>query len=348
MTFLWPQALWLLAAVPLLLLGYLAVMRRSRRLALRYASLTMVQDAVRASSGARRHLPPALFLLAIALMIVAVARPSAVVTLPAQQQTIVLAIDVSGSMRAADIEPSRLAAAKAAARTFVEEQPRSTRVGIVAFAATALVVQHPTTHREDLLSAIDRLQLQRGTAIGSGIVVSLATIFPQSGISLESLAADRKPARRSDTGADAAKPEAQMRKPVPAGSYGSAAVILLTDGQSTTGPDPLAAARLAAERGLRIFTVGIGTADGEVMAFEGWKMRVRLDADMLKGVANITRGHYFYAGDAAELKKVYRSLNSRFVLERRETEITAAFAAAAAVLAIASALLSLVWFNRIL
>ncbi len=352
MKFAWPEMLWLLAAVPVLVAFYAYLVSRKRKLAVRYASFAMVKDAMGSTSPFRRHIPPLLFLLALVSMIVAMARPAAVVTLPSQHETVVLAIDVSGSMRATDVEPNRLAAAQAAARTFVEEQPRSTRVAVVAFAATALVVQHPTQNREEILAAIDRLQLQRGTAIGSGIVVSLATLFPGAGITLESVGADgaarRPPPSQSQSLDDPAKSGKAPFKPVPAGSFKSAAIILLTDGQRTTGPDPLEAARLAAERGIRIFTVGVGTPDGEVMGFEGWRMRVRLDEATLRNVSTITHGQYFYAGNAAELKKVYRALNSRFVLERKETEVSALFAALAALLAIASAMLSLLWFNRIL
>ena len=351
MKFAWPEMLWLLALAPLLVALYAYLVSRKRKLAMRYASFAMLKDAMGASSRFRRHIPPILFLLAIVSMIFAIARPSAVVTLPAQHETVVLAIDVSGSMRATDVEPNRLVAAQAAARTFVEEQPRSTRVAVVAFAATALVVQHPTQNREEILAAIDRLQLQRGTAIGSGIVVSLATIFPGTGITLDSVGNDitgKRGPLQAQSLDETPKAGKATVKPVPAGSFGSAAIILLTDGQRTTGPDPLEAARLAAERGIRIFTVGIGTPDGEIMGFEGWRMRVRLDEATLKNVSTITHGQYFYAGNAAELKKVYRSLNSRFVLEKKETEVSALFAALAALLAIASAMLSLLWFNRIL
>ena len=347
MTFIWPEMLWLLAAVPLLLGAYAYLLRRRKKLALRYASLAMVRNALSAGQTVRRHVPPLLFLLAIVAMIVAVARPAAVITLPSQHDVVVLAIDVSGSMRAKDVEPNRLAAAQAAAKTFVEEQPRSTRLGVVAFAATALVVQHPTQNREDILAAIDRLQLQRGTAVGSGIVVSLATIFPNAGITLQSVSGEKPRPDPWRVPQDPSKVK-EPPKPVPPGSYTSAAIVLLTDGQTTTGPNPIEAAKLAADRGVRVFTVGIGTPDGEVMGFEGWRMRVRLDEETLKTVATMTRGQYFYAGNAAELKKVYRSLNSRFVLEKKETEVSAIFAAVAALLAVCSAMLSLLWFNRIL
>jgi Ca-activated chloride channel family protein len=346
MTFLWPHLLWLLLIVPVLVAAYVIVLRRKKKAAVRYASLAMVRDALGAGQTLRRHLPPALFLLALIAMVVAIARPAAVVTLPSQQETIVLAIDVSGSMRATDVEPNRLSAAQAAAKNFVREQPRSTRIGVVAFAATALTVQHPTQNRDDIIAAIDRLQLQRGTAIGSAIVVSLGTLFPNAGITLESLNrnAERKWVAR---GIDDPAPASEF-KPVPPGSYTSAAVVLLTDGQRTTGPDPVEAAKLAAERGVRVFTVGIGTPEGEIMGFDGWRMRVRLDEETLKKIANLTQGQYFFAGNAAELNQIYRSLNSRFILEKKETEITALVSAIAAALAIVAALLSLFWFNRIL
>ena len=355
MTFLWPHLLWLLLAVPLVIAAYVYVLRRKRNAAVRYASLTMVREAMNAGQSFRRHIPPILFLLALITMIVAIARPAAVISLPSQHEIVILAIDVSGSMRATDVQPNRLAAAQAAARTFVDEQPRTTRVGVVAFAATALVVQHPTKNREDILAAIERLQLQRGTAIGSGIIVSLGTIFPDEGITLESVSGGSEYGRRRSAGVSLDQPPGGANtkgkkdfKPIPPGSYTSAAIILLTDGQRTTGPDPIEAARIAADRGIRIFTVGIGTPEGEIMGFEGWRMRVRLDEDTLKAVANMTHGQYFYAGNAADLKKVYQSLNSRFVLEKKETEVTALFSAAAALLVLASALLSLAWFNRIL
>src|SRR5919199_90640 len=189
MSFQWPEFLWLAAALPLLVLVYVQLLRRRKKFALRYSSLVLVREAMSGPSW-RRHVPPALILLALAALIVAIARPTAVVSLPSQHETVILAIDVSGSMRATDVEPNRLAAAQAAARTFVDEQPRSTRIGVVAFAATALVVQHPTRNREDILAAIERLQLQRGTAIGSGIIVSLAAIFPDEGITLESVTSE--------------------------------------------------------------------------------------------------------------------------------------------------------------
>jgi Ca-activated chloride channel family protein len=221
---------------------------------------------------------------------------------------------------------------------------------VVTFAGTAAVAQAPTPNREDLLAAIDRFQLQRATAIGSGILVSLKAIFPDADFDLRSSNPRREPMSDSLRGTPLDRmhdPDKPVFKPVPPGSYTSAAIILLTDGQSNVGPNPIEAARMAAERGVRVFTVGFGTTEGEILRFEGWSMRVRLDEETLKTIADLTQGEYFYAGSAEDLKKVYQTLSSRLVLETKETEITALFSAAAAVLASLSALLSLLWYNRI-
>jgi len=347
MTFLWPEMLWLLLIVPALVAAYFYLLRRKQQAALRYASLSMVKEAMGPGLRFRRHIPPLLFLLALIVMIVAIARPAAIITLPSQHQTIILAMDVSGSMRAMDVQPDRISAAQAAAKAFVADQPSSVRIGVVSFAATASVVQPPTQNRDDIIGAIDRFQLQRGTAIGSGIIVSLATIFPEAGIDVSSMIYGRDTPHGVPLD-QAHKGEKPTFTPVPPGSYTSAAIILLTDGQRTTGPDSIEAARMAADRGVRIFTVGIGTTNGETIGFEGWSMRVRLDEETLKTIANMTRGEYFYAGTATDLKKVYQSLNSRLELEKKNMEISALFSAAAAVVALISGLLSLLWFNRIL
>jgi Ca-activated chloride channel family protein len=352
MSFVWPQMLWALLAVPLLALAYLAGLPRR---ATRRAALGGLAQTLGPGRGRWRHLPPALFLAAIALLLVALGRPAAQLTLPTQHRVVVLAIDVSGSMRATDLPPTRLAASQRAARAFVEAQPRDTRIGIVTFAGTASLVQAPTENREDVLQAIDRLQPQRGTAIGSAIVVALATIFPTAGIDLRRL--DLRPAAPSADGStreqrrDAARaigPDGQAVEPVPPGADDTAVIVLLSDGQSTTGPDPVAAARLAAERGVRIYTVGIGTAKGEVLRTDGWSMRVSLDPATLKAIAALTRGEHFLADSASGLEQIYQSINSRFVMERKELEIGAFFAAAAVLLALAGAGLSLAWYGRVL
>ena len=342
MTFMWPEMLWFMLALPLLLGAYLWILHRKKKQAVRYASLTMVREAMGVGQRIRRHVPPALFFLALAAMLLALARPQATITLPTQHETVILAMDISGSMRATDVEPNRLVAAQNAAKQFVSEQPENVRVGVVAFAGTATVAQAPTRNREDVIAAIDRFQLQRATAIGSGIIVSLAAIFPDQGIDVGTLTYGADNSRKSD------KTGPPALKPVPPGSYSSAVIILLTDGQRTTGPDSIMAAKMAAERGVRVYTVGVGTPEGKIIGFEGWSMRVRLDEETLKGIANITHGEYFYAGNAVDLNKVYQTLNAKLVMERKKTEVTALFSGLAALLAVVSAALSLAWFHRIL
>ena len=349
MNFLWPQFLWLLLALPLLVGLYVLLLRRKKKLAVRYASLSIVKEAMSGGSKLRRHLPPALFLLSIAALLLAAARPVAVVTLPSNQQTIILAMDVSGSMRATDVQPNRLVAAQNAAKAFIGELPRHVKVGIVAFAGSAQVAQLPTTNREDLVTAIDRFQLQRATATGNAIVISLATLFPDAGIDLESMqSGGGGPGRMRGLSLDPDRKPKKDFTPVAPGSFPSAAIIMLTDGQRTTGVDPLEAAKMAADRGIRVYTVGIGTVDGETIGFEGWSMRVRLDEETLKQIAQKTSAEYFYAGTAQDLRKVYETLSSKLTVEKKETEISALFALAAAALALLSAGLSLLWFNRIL
>jgi len=344
--FIWPQMLWSLIVVPLLIWGYIWLLRRKNKAALRYASLNIVKEAMGPGQRWRRHVPPFLFLLALISLLVALARPTALLTLPSERQTVVLALDVSGSMSATDVKPTRMRAAQDAAKVFVTEQPRSTRLGIVSFAGTAAVVQAPTDNREDIFAAVERLQVQRATAIGSGILVSLATLFPDADFNLMSAQEERSGVRIGPIDSGAAKSEPFT--PVEPGSSTSHAIILLTDGQSTMGIDPIEAAKMAAARGVRVYTVGIGTTAGEIIHFEGWTMRVRLDEETLKRIADMTRAEYFNAATAAELTKVYQTLNTRLILERKNTEITVFLAAIGAVLALASAMLSLLWFNRIL
>ena len=346
MNFLWPQFLWLMLALPLLVAVYVWLLRRKKKLTLRYASLSIVKEAMGSGISWRRHVPPLLFLLAIAAMLVAASRPFAVITLPSTQETIILAMDVSGSMRATDVKPNRLVAAQNAAKAFLAELPRNVKVGIVAFAGSAQVVQPATLSREDLVAAIDKFQMQRATAIGSAIVVSLAELFPDEGIDLSAMTYGNGKPRGVPI--DQAKKPKKEFVPVAPGSYSSAAIILLTDGQRTTGVDTMEAAKMAADHGVRIYTVGVGTVDGETIGFEGWSMRVRLDEATLKAVATATQAEYFYAGSAETLKKVYEKLSSRLTVEKKETEVSGLLALVAAVLAITSAGLSLLWFNRIL
>ncbi len=342
MSFVWPSLLWLLVLLPGLVALYWWVLKRKRKTTVRLSSISVAKLAAGQGPGWRRHVPPLLLLLAFTTLLLAVARPTAMLTLPLSERTIMLAMDVSGSMRAEDVKPNRLVASQEAAKAFVNNLPREVRVGVVAFAGTAAVVQAPTTSRDDVIKAIDRFQLQRGTATGSGIILSLATLFPDDGIEIQHVTG-----QKNFPGASIAKKDIKPLTPVAPGSYNSAAIIMLTDGQRTTGPDPLDAAKMAADHGIRVYTVGVGTTNGEVIGFEGWSMRVRLDEETLKNISLLTHGEYFYAGTAEDLKKVYESLSARMVVERKETEVTALFAALGALLAVVAATLSLWWFGRI-
>ncbi len=349
MTFETPQALWLLLALPLLAGAYVLIQRRRVRAAVRYASLDLVRAAQGPGARLRRHVPPLLLGIALAVLIVAIARPSAVITLPSEQRTIILAIDVSLSMRANDVEPSRLEAAREAAKAFIAEQPSDVRIGIVAFAGSASIVQKPTSDRRELTEAIDRLQLQLHTAIGSGIIVSLAALYPEDAAELEAANTSARFGREAPRSApiDRPRPEKKEFKPVPPGSNRNFAIILLTDGRRTTGPDPLDAAKLAADRGVKVYTVGFGSAQGGTANADGMSIYMRFDEETLRAIAQATAAEYFHAGTGADLRKVYETLNARYVLEKKQTEVSALFAAAAAVLAVLAAGLSMLWFGRV-
>ena len=344
MSFLWPQYLWLLLALPFLVAAYVWLLRRRKTRTLRFSSLASVRLAMGGPHW-RRHLPPMLLLLALGLLAVAAARPVASVRLPSDHATIILAMDVSLSMRAGDVKPTRLAAAQEAAKAFLKELPRNVKVGIVTFAGSAQVVQPPTFSREDLVNAIDRFQMQMGTAVGSGIVVALSELFPDHGIDLGEMTYGERRQRGKSLDQPAKGPKKEFT-PVAPGSNGSVAVILLTDGRRTTGVDTQEAAKMAADRGVRVYSVGLGTVDGEVASSEGWAMYLRLDETSLKAVAATTQGEYFYAGTAENLRTVYEHLSSRLRVEKRETELSGLLALAAALLAIGAAGLSLWWFNR--
>jgi Ca-activated chloride channel family protein len=266
---------------------------------LRFANLALIKSALGAGSSWRRHVPPALLFLAFCAFVLAAARPMTSLTLPSQQRTILMVMDVSGSMRATDVSPDRVTASQAAAKAFATELPASVRIGVVAYAGTAQLVRPPTLSREDVVAAIDRFQLQRGTAIGNRIIIALATMFPEANIDLSKITGQRNM------------------------------------------PGPLQ------RNGVKVFTVGFGTKEGETIGFDGWSMRVRLDEDTLKRIANLTLGEYFHAGSGADLKRVYEALKSRLVFEKKETEVTALFADAAALLVLLAAGLSVAWFGRV-
>ncbi len=344
MFFLWPHYLWLMLALPLLPLAYLWLLRRRGKLAVRYSSLGTVRAAT-AGRQWRQHVPAALLFLACAGLLLATARPMARVPLPWARSTIILAMDVSLSMRVNDVQPTRMVAAQEAAKLFLQDLPRSIEVGLVTFAGSSQVAHAVTLDRPALAAAIDGFQMQRGTAIGSGIVTSLAELFPDQGINLEDMTFGGKPRGRSLDDKD--KPPPPPLTPVAPGSYNAAAIILLSDGRRTTGVDTLEAAKMAADRGVRIYVIGLGSVGDAAAMPEGMAIYLQLDEPTLREVARMTGGEYHQAGTAEALRSVYENLGSRVQVQTRETEVTALLALLAAVLALTAGGLSLVWFRRV-
>lgn len=360
MQFLWPSLLWLLLIIPALAVAYIWSQRRRKRFVLRYSSLMVVHQAVTSGNNLRRHVPPALFLAAIAAMIVAVARPTATVAIPDRQATVVLAIDVSGSMRTPDIKPNRIEAAKAAARDFVQAQRGNTQIGIVAFSGTASIVQVPTTDHEAVLAAIDRLRLERSTAIGSGVLASLNALF--GNIYTDTFGGDIAPATPG-----------KEPTPVPKGTHAPDIIILLTDGANVQGPSPVEAAQKAADLGVRVFTIGVGVPPnttgggapptpvpnnrspsggfGGGPGFGGGGFgrgfRFEVDEGTLKQIAQITDAEYFRATDESALSEIYKGLNTEVIISTERIEVSALVAGVAAVLSIASIAFSMLWVNRL-
>jgi Ca-activated chloride channel homolog len=350
MDFLWPQYLWLLLALPLLPALYLWLLRRRGKPALRLSQVAVARLAM--GRTWRRHIPPALLGLALGVLLLALARPTAPMTLPWARTTILLAMDVSRSMRVQDVKPTRMVAAQEAAKAFLREVPPHIDVGLVTFAGTALVAQQATLERPALVTAIDAIQMQYGTAIGSAIVMCLTELFPDHGIDLGEMTfgVQRKARSLDDKGkkADKGKGPPVQFAPVAPGSYDAAAIILLSDGRRTTGVDTLLAAKMAADRGVRVHVVGLGTADGHLAAGgEAWAMYLQLDEKTLREVARMTGGEYHHAGTAEALRSVYQNLGSRLQTQTRETELTGLLALVAAALLVAGAALSLLWFGRV-
>jgi Ca-activated chloride channel family protein len=343
MVFLWPQLLFLLFLVPVLVALYIWAQYRRKKYAVRYASLSIVKEAIGKGPGWRRHIPPALFLLALILMLFALARPMAIVSLPAQEGTVVLAIDVSGSMFADDLKPSRMEAAKDAARTFVSRQPQGIKIAVVSFSDNAFIVQAPTTDKDAAISSINRLQPQRGTAIGRGILTSLDALFEGSDEGLPSADFNSSQGNRPISGF-APTPRPTLS---PKSMQSDAIVVLVTDGENNVAPAPLDVAPEAAKLGIRVYTIGIGTPEGTILKVQGRSVRVRLDEQTLKKIADATQADYFNASSETDLKKVYENLSTHLVIRTERTEITALFTALAAAFALAAGALSLFWFNRL-
>ena len=338
MTFLWPGNLFLILVVPVLIAAYIWAQRRRQKYALRYASLSLVREALGSGPGRKRHVPPALFLAALFFMTAATARPETTVVVPVQEGTVILALDVSGSMLAEDLKPNRMEAAKDAAKAFVARQGADVKLGVVAFSGDAQIVQTPTKDKDLVVAAINRLRPQRATAIGRGMLASLDAIFEDS----EEVAPSVIALKRLSGEATGPTPP-----PVPMGADRTATIVLLSDGQNNQFPAPQQVIEDAANRGIRVYTVGVGSADGTVVRIQGRSVRTRLDEATLKQIAEQTGGQYYNASNEHDLRAVYENLSTQLVFREQKTEITAILTAIAAVLSMVAAGLSLFWFNRI-
>ena len=350
MDLLWPGFLLLLGLIPVMVGVYIWVLRRRRRFTVRYSSLALVREALPRRTRWRRHLPFALFLLALAGLVIALGRPVAIVSVPSDQTTIILAMDVSQSMCSTDILPNRLEVAQAAALSFIQNQSASRQIGVVAFSGFAELIQPPTTDPEALQAAVESLLTGRRTAIGSGILKSLDAIAEIDPYVAPSVT-------------DASRGAAPT--PVPRGAYAPDIIVLLTDGASNAGPMPLDAAQQAADRGVRVYTIGFGTPNGAAFPncgpqiqgresfgpgqfrgggpFGGGRFRRGIDEQTLKEIAAMTGGEYYSAESAGELQKVFQNLPTYLIIKHETTEISVVFTAIGALLAALAVALSLVW-----
>lgn len=339
MIFIWPAMLLLLVLVPILVLFYRHVQRQRAELLERHKGFGMLQGAQGALAERRRHIPPLIFLIGITILLVAMARPEMQISLPRIEGTVILVFDVSGSMRATDVEPSRLELAKELARDFVERQPTTVQIGVVVFSDGGFSVQAPTNDQELILTAISRIGSEHGTSLGQGILAALNVLTPND---------DDAPRRYSMTLPETEAPEDQpafdVREP---GSHRSSAIVMFTDGENTGDPDPLEVATFASQQGVRVYPVGVGTLSGIDLEVEGFIVHTQLDDVMLQQIAEITAASYFHAEDSERLEDIYDAVSLQFTVKPEKTEVTAVFAGIGVLFLVIGALLSLVWFNRV-
>ena len=338
MTFIWPPMLLSLALIPIGVLLYWIIDRRRRRLLPTFGGPEPAQGRSRRLAGLRRRIPPALMLCGLVVMSVALGRPQAVVALPREEGTVILAFDVSASMAATDLTPTRMEAARVAAKDFVARQPSGVTVGVVAFSDSGVSIQMPTDDQAAVDAAIDRLAPQRGTSLGQGIIASLNVIAQaEAGPGANDYYSNQSPAP---------SPTATPT-PVASGTHDSAVIVLLSDGENNESPDPLAAAQTAADRGVRIYTVGVGSSAGTSVTVSGFQVHTQLDQATLQGISQVTGGSYYSAADSQQLRSIYDNLDTQLVIQPQMTEITALFAGLSLVLLIAGGLTSLAWLGRL-
>lgn len=334
MEFVWPIMLVLLLAIPLVAVIYLRIDHRRARALAHYGDLGFAQKDGKAVPALRRHIPPLFFLASLMIVIISMARPQTVVDVPRLQGTILLAFDVSGSMAADDLKPNRMEAAKAAARDFVERQPDSVLIGVVAFSDSGFAIQVPTDDQALVAAAIDRLAPERATSLGNGILAALQAISVQN--------TEEEPRYYTNL----TPMPTPTPTPVPPGVYTPAVIILLTDGENTASPSPLTAAQQAAQQGVRVYTVGIGSSAGADLNIDGFIIHTQLDEPMLQQIAEITGGSYYKAESEQQLHQVYDELRPQLVTKSEKTEVTAVLAGAGIFVMLIGAALSIVWFSR--
>ena len=342
MSFIWPDLLWSLVLIPFLAIMYLRAQQYRRDAAVRFGSLGLIQQASGKTANSRRHVPAILFLAGLTVLFFALARPQMVISLPKVEGIVVLAFDVSGSMAAEDFEPTRLDAAKAVAIDFVNRQPSTVTIGVVEFSDSGFSTLTPSPDRDLVIKAIERLKIQQGTSLGNGIVVSLNTIATITGqepiANIEELNFPVQPEFGIPT-----DPELQA----PVDIDNSAVIIMLTDGENNTNPDPMLAARIAAERGVRIHTIAVGSPAGTILTVNGFSVFTQTNEPLLKSIAERTGGLYYNAKNTEDLRNVYESIEPRFSMKEEETEITSVLAGISIVILLIGGMLSLFWFNRI-
>ena len=339
MSFLWPQMLLVLVLIPIGIAFSLWLdMRRRRRLAA-YGAGSLTAGTTRHAVGVRGRIPAVLVVAGLVVMGVAMARPEAVVPLPRTEGTVILAFDISASMGATDLAPTRMDAAKVAARDFVGRQPTGVTIGVVAISDAGISVQAPVADRVVVLAAIDRLKPEKGTSVAKGIQASLDAIaVAEAGYAGNNF--------YTSTAAPDATPT-PAPTPVPPGTHAPAVIVLLSDGENNENPDPIAAAQAAADQGVRIYTVGIGSAAGSTVTVDGFQLFSQLDQVTLQQISDTTGGSYYGATDSAQLLSVYDNLDTQFVVQPQLTEITSLLAGLSLLMLLAGVLASLVWLGRL-
>jgi Ca-activated chloride channel family protein len=333
MSFIWPAMLYLLLLVPLYVLLYFYLQRRRRRIAATYSNFGLTQAATR-GPGIRRHVPVTIFLAGLTILLFSLARPKTVVNLPRVEGNVILAFDVSGSMAANDMQPTRMDAAKVAAKEFVLRQPSTVNIGIIAFSDDGFSVQVPTNDQAAILAAIDRLKPQRGTSLGQGILASLNVITEGS-------------AQAVSQDSSLMPTPAPTPTPLPEGTYTSAVIVMLTDGENNELPDPLEAAQIASDRGVRIHTIGIGSAEGVSLHVNGFNVFTQLNEPLLQQIALITDGAYYHAANDQDLQAIYEKIDPQLVVRPEQMEITSILAGASVLVLLIGGVFSLMWFSRL-